>query len=247
MTFREKIEGAFSDLIFDEEKHLYFIKRDGRYKNLKSVSKKVESHAPKFNPNLRIGNSTLIELSARKTSRLEGKEVTPHELERRWQLLNQTACDLGHKVHDFLEHFTGIETPYLPQEKAGVQFLRDHMGQYRIEIKELRTYSERYGIAGTMDLPLEILDGSGELIIADYKTNGDLFKSYDNLLPPFDFLQSTPYNKYQLQLSYYQILLEEKGFKIRERWLVYLMADATYKVYKLNDFTQDLRELMEAA
>jgi hypothetical protein len=76
----------------------------------------------------------------------------------------------------------------------------------------------------------------------EYKTNGDLFKCYkgQTLLAPFDYLESTPYNKYQLQLSYYQLMLEEIGIKVSGRKLIYLKADATYRIFDLIDITAEI-------
>ncbi len=65
------------------------------------------------------------------------------------------------------------------------------------------------------------------------------------LRPPFAYLANHPYNKYQLQLSYYQLILEEIGCHISRRLLVYLRADETYQIYELFDFTKQLESYIE--
>ena len=219
---------VFSDLKFDNQRHLYFVNNI----NYPSVSSKVEKHAPKFDAEKRLP------LSAKK----EG--VTIDELRRKWQTTNKDACDLGHEVHEFLENFTGIETPKLPQEKAGIQFFLDISKEYEIISREVKMYSRLYKYAGTADLLL-YHKPTKKIILADYKTNKDLFKFHNEYLHnPFQYLECTPYNKYQLQLSYYQIMLEEVGIKISDRMLVYLKIDGTYTIFNTYDFTKQLQELI---
>jgi len=225
----------FSDLSFDSRKHLYY------WKGIKvpySVSGIVNMFVNKFDA------EKMLPGSARKASKEEGREVTVHELRHRWQTINQTACTLGTNVHDFMEKFTGIESPRCPQEVAGINYIRDLAGKYIISFRELRAYSREFNYAGTMDIPLMAV-GKNEYVIDDYKTNGDLFKSYDTLKEPFEFLTSSAYNKYQIQLPLYQIMLEEIGLNVVDRRVVHLKADGTYTIYPLQDFTSDLRHWLK--
>lgn len=228
----------FSDLTFDSQRHLYHWK--GKIVPL-SVSGLVERHVHKFDPHKIVyGGKSIVELSAAKASRNEGREISVHELQHSWQTINKNACELGTEIHAFMEEYTGLQTPKLPQERAGIQYIKDVSREYIISFRELRAYSREFNYAGTMDIPLKYKN-KDVFVIDDYKTNKDLFKSYDNLKPPFDHLEATPYNKYQLQLSYYQIMLEEIGLEIENRRLVYLKADGTYRIFPLFDFTDDLR------
>jgi len=226
---------AYSYLTFDENKHIYY------WKGLRvplSVTGLVKQHVPKFDAD------KILPYSAMKASREEGRTVSTHELRRRWQLINENACNLGTRVHKFMENYTGIETPSLPQEEAGIKYIRDLEGKYSISFRELRAYSREFNYAGTMDLPLEVI-GSNGYVVDDYKTTGDLFKAYDNLYPPFEYLESSAYNHYQLQLSYYQIMLEEVGLRIENRRLIHLKADGEYRIYDLQDYTKELKDYMK--
>lgn len=229
------IFNSFKELKFEKERHLYSIYTDGKLRYLPSVSSLVEKFAPKFN------KQKMLPLSATKASRIEGRPVSSKELEARWIKKNKDACDLGHDTHDFLEKYTGIQTPSTPQEKAGIKYLKSLQGKYKISFRELKAFSREFMYAGTMDLPLEVIEGSS-FEIADYKTNGDLFKAYDYLYPPFETLESSPYNKYQIQLSYYQIMLEEINLKITNRRLVHLKEDESFKVFNLLDLTEYLKD-----
>jgi hypothetical protein len=230
---RARISHAFQDLVFEEKRHLYFVK-GVKYP---SVSSRIEKHCVKTD------FEAILPFSAAKASREEGREVTVHEMRHRWQTINKLACDLGHETHDYLEHYQGHKTPVTPQEEAGVKFLRDILVDYDIVFRELRMYSRRWKFAGTSDLLLRHKQRP-EYIIADYKTNKDLWKNYrgKTLTDPFDYLEEHPYNKYQLQLSYYQLMLEEIGCPITGRMVVYLKADSTYKIYNTVDFTGELKD-----
>lgn len=232
---QKKINTVFSDLTFDSQRHLYFWK--GKRVPY-SVSGLVEKHAPKFNAEL------ILPYSAEKQTRERRETVTIDQLREEWKQINEEACRLGTETHDFMERFTGIQTPTTPQQKAGVKFFKDYCGEYEILFRELRMYSKKYKFfAGTEDLILQHRK-TKNIITADYKTNKDLFKCYkgQTLLEPFNTLEAHPYNKIQIQLSYYQIMLEDVGIEVDDRWLVYLKADGDYRIFKLYDFTKELRK-----
>lgn len=243
--FRERIFSAFSDLHFEERRHIYTL--DGII--LPSVSKLVESHCDKFDANQKIqtkyGTKTLVELSAAKTSREEGRTVTTGELLARWDKKRDLRCDIGHETHSFMEYFDGSQRPATPWQKAGVKFFLDMSVEYDVIFREIRMYTRKYWYAGTSDLLL-IHHQTGHIIVADYKTNEDLFKNYKGktLKEPFDWALENPYNKYQIQLSYYQIMLEDIGFQVDDRQLIYLKDDGTYKMFNLLDLTSDLRQAL---
>lgn len=221
------LRDRFSNLIFDPVHHRYFL--DGM--QLPSVSAKVHHHQRP------VDFEAILPHSARKA----GVEVG--ELRDRWRRTNKEACDLGTDTHTFLEDFTGIEQPKNPFEEAGIKFIKDISADYEVVYNELRGYTREFGYAGTMDKLLQH-KRTGELIIADYKTNKDLFKSYDFLKEPFDSMESSPYNLYQLQLAYYQIMLEEVSLTISNRFLIHLKADGNYRIFETIDLTQEIRDFL---
>jgi CRISPR/Cas system-associated exonuclease Cas4 (RecB family) len=228
MYIQEKLVSAFSSLTFEEERHLYFW--EGQ-RVRKSVSGLVEEHVPEFD------EAKWLPICAKK------EKITEHELKHRWQTTNKEACVLGTETHNFLEFYDGTKTPSTPQERAGVKFLLDILKEYTIIAKEVRMYSLNYKFAGTADLLLKHRE-TGEIVLADYKTNKDIFKTFGLMLPPFRYLENHPFNHYQLQLSYYQIMLEDIGIQISKRLIVYLKADETYRVFETVDFTTYLRDYL---
>jgi len=219
------ITKQFYSLTFEEKRHIYCW--EGA-RVPRSVSALVEEHVPPFD------KTKWLPICAKK------ENISEHELEHRWQTINQLACDLGHETHAFMERYSGLQTPMTPQEQAGIKFLTFILKEYEIVAREIRMYSREFGYAGTADLLLRHRK-TGELALADYKTNADLFKRWAMLLFPFNYLENHPYNHYQLQFSYYQIMLEEIGLSITKRLLAYLKADATYKIYECYSFVDQLK------
>ena len=79
-------------------------------------------------------------------------------------------------------------------------------------------------------------------LIPTHNTNEDLFKNYKGktLLEPFSNLLDSPFNKYQLQLSMYQLLFEQCGFEVESRRIIWLKPNGVYENFKTEDLTQKL-------
>ena len=90
---------------------------------------------------------------------------------------------------------------------------------------------------GTMDILL--FDTKNQTyIIADYKTNRDLFKNFQGqtMLAPFEYKLDRPFSHYEIQLSYYQILIEQiLGITVSRRIVVYLGLDGEFTMYDCED------------
>ena len=240
-----KVKDHFKDLKFNQEEHTY--KVNG--KKLISVSGLIKNFTKPFE----------TDLIATRTAKARG--ISKCEIIAQWDKKRIDACNYGTRVHDFAEryitHKYKLESDLqfhsvyqhlkegeklTPKEQAVLDFWEDKPGYYIPIILELKMYSEHWSYAGTADIIL--LDTrDGYLVIGDYKTNEDLFKQYKNqkLLNEFSYLDDCPYNKYQLQLSFYQILLEQVGFKVSRRFLVWVQEVAgspLYEIYDTKDYTE---------
>ena len=111
-----------------------------------------------------------------------------------------------------------------------------------VVFNELKMFSYGLGIAGTADLIL-FNTITKKFIICDFKTNYDLFKNYKEkkLLTPFTNLLDSPYNKYQIQLSFYQILFELSGYEVESRKIIWLKESGVYEIYNTQDLTNELK------
>ena len=228
---QSKIQNAFLYLEFEEGRHLYKVKN----KLLTSTTAMIKQHTPEFNEKEVAGNV------ARKL------QVKTNEVLLEWKNKREKAAYQGTKVHLFAENYI-VDNELVPtckQEEAVKKFIHENIlsGKYTVLITELKMYSEKYGYAGTSDLLLWDNELE-EIVIADYKTNYDLDKQYGYLLEPFSYTPNTPYCKYQIQLSYYQILLEEIDLYAKQRVIIWLKTDGTYELRNCTDFTSTLKDYL---
>jgi len=244
MEISKGLYKKFNKLKFDHVSHSYYISGV----QYPSVSKLISQFYTPFDTE---SVATGVAIS---------RGVQREEVLKEWDQIRDEACTRGTRVHDFGERYVinkyGLRTKITfksvnqhlkkgeslsGQEQAVVNFWGDIPDYYVPVVMELQMYSEEFEYAGTADIIL--LDKrNNTLVIADYKTNKDLFKQYgDNkLLEPFNHLNENPLNKYVIQLSYYQILLEQFGMKVSRRFIVWLKHDATYQIYNTDDYTGTL-------
>lgn len=222
---QNKIKEYFKELQFDAQKHSYEV----RGKPLTSVSKTISKYVEKVD----------FDKIAGFIAKRDG--IPKSEVLAMWAAKRDNSCLQGTIVHSFGENYFKGKQPTNGFEEAIVKFW-DNIPDY-IEpfLFELQMFSETLGIAGTSDIIL-FNNKTGKFIIADYKTNEDLFKNYKGktLLAPFEDLLDSPYNKYQLQLSMYQLLFEQCGFEVESRRIIWLKPNGTYENFKTEDLTQKL-------
>jgi hypothetical protein len=227
----DTISDSFSKLFFQEDKHIYTVNE----KVLPSVSALVKSHCETFD-----------ELYWAEKEQQKGKESLQQILER-WETKRNVAASNGTSVHVYAEKWWQNKNsiPQTNQQKAVKDFLENltESGRYTLVSTELQMYSEKYKYAGTCDLLMwDNLNDTA--VILDYKTNENLDKQYGFLLEPFSYSANTSFNKYQIQLSYYQLILEEIDIEVKERFIVWLKHDGTYEVRPCFDFTNVLKEYL---
>lgn len=219
----------FKDLTFIEESHRYFV--NGKPLKL-SVSGKYKKYHLPFDKNEK---SLLV-------ANREGR--TQQSVLKDWDDISKKALDIGNKAHLFgeLYAFNRSLKPKSKYDKAIVKFWKDLPEHIIVVATELQMYHKEFLYAGTADIILYNTK-TGKYIIGDYKTNKDLHKNFakQKLLGPFMNLLDTPLNKYQLQLSYYQILLEQiDNIVVSSRKIISLKDNGTYEIYNCNDYTKYL-------
>ena len=226
---RTELLEFFPGLIFNEEYHTY--SKDGII--LTPVTNHIKRYALPFD--------TMI--IAKRSAKKRGLSV--EEVLKEWEDKKVASCNLGNSVHKFAETYQKGMEPTIPQERAVIQFF-ESIPEFIVPVlSEYSLYSTEYKVAGTMDkLFLNTL--TGNFMIIDYKTNGDLDKNYmqQRLLYPFNMLLDTPFNKYQIQLSLYQLLFELTGYKVERRRIVWFLDDGTYQIRDTKDFTSILKQVL---
>jgi len=227
---KDMIFDFFNDLSFDEPSHIY------HWKGIQvpiSVSGKIKEFVKEVD---------FIAIS-KKVAEKEG--TTPEKVQKRWEHKKRKACRKGTEVHLFgeLYPFNRHLIPSNGYEEAVVRFWNDIPDYIVPVVMELQMYHKEFDFAGTSDILL--YDTRNDTyIIADYKTNEDLFKNFrgKTLISPFEHLLDNNFNKYQLQLSFYQILFEQLGLKVSKRKLIWLRPSGTYTMYDTKDYTKELVE-----
>jgi hypothetical protein len=240
----------YKQIVFDEPSHTYKVAGKG----LTPVSNFIHKFVKPFEA------EKIAPFSARKAG------CTIKEIRAKWDKERDDACANGTMVHDFGERYVvdkydvvsnlSYSSVYQhlkdgqelqPKSQALVKFWNKMPDFYYPVALELRMFCVELGIAGTADIIL-MDKRDNTLVIADYKTNKDLFKQYKDqkLLGIFKDMADTPYSKYKIQLSTYQILLELTGYKVSRRFLVWLKEDGNYEVFNTADITDRIGAYFKA-
>lgn len=230
----QEISEFYSALSFNAERHEYTV---GDTVISQSVSQIIKDFVKPFE------RERISQMVA--ANRGVAQEVVLAE----WDKKRDDACDKGNRVHDFGERYMFDRSlkPSDGYEESVVKFWNDLPGFIEPVSAELQMYHKEFMFAGTADILL-YNTATKQYIIADYKTNEDIFKNYkkQKMLGLFNNLLDMPFSKYELQFSFYQILLEQTGVKVNSRKLVWLREDGTYQLYDTENYTKLLLDYLKA-
>lgn len=179
------------------------------------------------------------------------RKVSPEVVRAEWDAAREEGSRLGNLVHDAIEATVRGEIPVLedPEAQARYQQFRklmdNRLAGATFPACELRMFSLRYGIAGTLDMLVKL--PTGKLYIGDWKTNKKFrmgLDGYSRLLNPFDHLMDNEANSYAIQVALYRIMLEEHGLKTDGSFIGYLGPRAKEAMIY---FPPDLRPYVRGA
>lgn len=173
-----------------------------------------------------------------------------------WKEKNDRANEVGTSTHNWIEgYFNQIYQP-LPTDLDVIdrinkfnRIFATHLYKLQPIQFELRIFSKKYPIAGTID---SLFLYKGKLFIMDWKTNSDFRHDdhpkgrYEKLLEPFGDFYKNHLNEYSIQVSLYALILEEWGFDIRGGYLVHFGPDSDAKIYKSQDMRDKLRGYLDS-
>lgn len=196
--------------------------------------------------------------------------MSKEEILAQWAIKSGNACEFGTDVHAFGESMfyymteqydkilpecadkfkDGIPCPSCPQEEAIVKFWNDLPENIVPVLAETKVFNkDTFQYAGTFDILFYHVneknpENSG-LVIFDYKTNEDLFKNFrgQTLLWPFNDMLDMNASYYTLQLSLYAIPLQNIGYKVVARRLIWVKPDGNYQSVKIDNVAERLREV----
>ena len=263
---RDKIIDTYTNkLVFIEGPHEYYL--DG--KKYISVSEVTHKYKPITSEQMAENCVKKWQKDQDETYRYYG--MSKEEILAQWKVISDKACDFGTNVHAFGEsmfyYMTGEPEKILdecksqfdengphpnnPQEEAIVKFWNDLPENYVPVLAETKVFN-RNGTqyAGTFDILFYYVEEpkskKNGLVIFDYKTNEDLFKNYrgQKLLWPFNDMLDQNASYYTLQLGCYQVPLENLGYRVIARRLVWVRPDGTYEKVKIESIADRIREAL---
>jgi|TARA_B100002003_G_scaffold189178_1_gene177929 ATP-dependent exoDNAse (exonuclease V) beta subunit len=205
------------DIHLVPETHQYVLKKN-KNQEFKSVTTVIGEYFKKFD---KIGVSERLTDGHPKYMHL-----TPAELRAEWDATTQ----LGTDIHEDIDQYLRDSKPStLRRASIGINWLRQYLkGPMNKVLSEVILYSVELGIAGTVDILVEV-PGTGTYEIIDWKTGKLEFESYQGETAPHHItsdLMDCRFEKYTLQLSMYRYLLEKYyGFKIRNQVIAHLGED----------------------
>lgn len=222
---RSTLKSKFNNLIFDEASHTYVIENQ----NLLSVTTSLKDFSKPFD------EFSMAELVAQKYNKENPTKPPRNALWYRkyWKLKREEASAKGTRVHQYAEQYPNFTESTCEQERGVLEWFNNlNTDIYEVVFMEFRLYCKTIKRAGTLDLLL-YNKLTGKLVIADWKTNNtSLLQVYNKtkLKKPFTKLYDTSLNKYSLQLSLYQLMIENNTeFKVEDRWIIWL-KDENYLV-----------------
>lgn len=247
LQINSRLREPFKTVTFIEEGHKYLI--EGADVNIKSVSSVLKFLYEPFD----------TKKIAPRWAKQRG--LTKEDTILAWEGEGDIANAHGSRVHLFGENYVkwkyfGLkERPVVfdKQSLGCVQFIND-LPDYLIPVAtELIMFCPLLWFVGTCDGIL-YNTRNGKFIIYDYKTNKALTEE-DFVKPPLKYvnplhgLVQDNFGKYSAQFSFYQILLEQAGFEVESRVLVWLKEDKEtkklYQTFKTKKITTDLRAFLD--
>lgn len=261
---RKKILNSFSDLVFIDEGHKYFLHE----KELISVSSFVSEYEEEF------------DTDEKANAYAEKHGETADYWKDQWRFTNLKATVTGTQVHSYSESLCWLHLghpenitednkykyvedkgwliPTRPKEESALKFWTEFPENLWPVLPETKVYTNdsfyKRNYAGTFDLlcyykhPTD--DTKSGLVILDYKTNNDIYKEFSRtnnkmMYYPFNDLYMEPLGGYSIQLSCYQLCLEDIGLKVIGRRLIWLKPDGTYELIPTPCLTDKIRTIIK--
>lgn len=264
---RERIRKEYAEkIVFLEGPHEYYI--DGE--PYPSVSEVTHRYKPMSSEQMAENCVKKWQREQDRSYRYFG--MSKEEILAEWAEKSGHACEFGTEVHAFGESMfyfmTGDHGGILPecsnkfkgmtpcptnkQEEAVLKFWNDLPYNFVPVLAETKVFNRngtRY--CGTFDLLIYYVDEErpekSGLVIFDYKTNEDLYKNYrgQTLLWPFQDMLDQNVSYYTLQLGLYQIPLENLGYKVIARRLIWVRPDGTYENVRIKDISEKMRYILD--
>ena len=239
---------AFKDFKFFEQDHHYEFK--GKTIGM-SVTRLIEEYVNEFDS----------EAIAEKVAQRDGKTI--QDVLNEWKLKNEQSLEKGHLGHLYAqslwsgelyqepknERILGISASLEIIKQQANNFYQDFKDKFEHIADEFVVGSEEFDIASCID-HLFYNKLTGDLVIADYKTNTDIHKSEKyakNMKVPLNHLKDFTLNHYYIQLSLYKYLVEKyTNIKVGETFIVYFSENAkNYEIIEIPYLKDEVEKILQ--
>jgi hypothetical protein len=265
---RNKILNEFKDLTFVEEGHKYFLNGQ-QLPSVSEVTHKFcqypfdsETQAARYAET--HGETAEYWMNKWKFTNLkattQGTLVHSYGESLGWMLNGHPELITEENKCKYIKEKNWL-IPTRPKEEAILKFYDELHPNLHFVLAETKVYTGKnkqltnlqQDFCGTFDILFYYKDPNDDsksgLCIFDFKTNRELQKDFSRemgkfLIPPFADYYEEPLSYYTLQLSCYQLPLEDIGLKVIARRIVWLKDDGNYELIALNDVTDRLRQVL---
>jgi len=190
--------------------------------------------------------------------------VPIEEIKEDWKNKADLGTTVGSIVHKWIEDFLNNKNPEIPKldYNIGPYSMNEINNLIDLRIKkwqkiyyeklskmssiaqELRIWSLKYGLAGTIDTLFWYKD---KLIVGDWKTNKafttDEDYCYDMLKFPFEDQKDNNLNRFSIQVSLYRLMLEDHGIETGPSFICWVPRDETEaKFFPAKDYRSVLQQ-----
>ncbi len=266
---RKKITESFSRLVFLPQPHKYFIKHDdGTTTELPCVSDVTHKFEPETDWDSIAERKAIKEHTTKDALLRQWKENKLRASN------NGTSTHLFGEsyMHFFMGHPEQIDPivqpqyeegfliPYSKKQEAIVAFYTELMTidniypvmpEAQVYMGVNPEYHDIIPYAGTFDMlfAYQSSDGVWKLLLYDWKTNTALYNTYNKehqrtAKPPFHCYTDEALTYYILQLNCYALCLNQLGFEVADRKVIWLKDDGTYEKISIPNICLFLKSLV---
>ena len=266
---RKHILSSFKELDFIEDGHKYFLnKDDGTKIEMNSVSSVCHRFEPLVDwDSIRDRKAKKLGISSEELKRQwREKNITStsngtltHLFAESYMYFFMGQVDKIPSIIKDMQYEDGFLIPYGEKQMAVAKYYEDlnKVDNMWAVMPETKVYIEsgnnpfgmNLNVSGTFDALFAFRDSKGKLKLSvrDWKTNASLLNSYNmsmgnTLLYPFDSGEfiNQPKSMYTIQLSLYQLGLQQLGYEIGDRKLLWLTDSGEYFKIDVQDVTNIL-------
>lgn len=266
---RKHILSSFKELDFIEDGHKYFLnKDDGTKIEMNSVSSVCHRFEPlvdwdairdKKAKKLGISSEELKRQWKEKNITSTSNGTLTHLFAESYMYFFMGQVDKIPSIIKDMQYEDGFLIPYGEKQMAVAKYYEDlnKVDNMWAVMPETKVYIEsgnnpfgmNLNVSGTFDALFAFMDSKGKLKLSvrDWKTNASLLNSYNmsmgnTLLYPFDSGEfiNQPKSMYTIQLSLYQLGLQQLGYEIGDRKLLWLTDSGEYFKIDVQDVTNIL-------